>query len=233
MYLYGSQEGADYADGNNFTAASTVYVGNNYASSGDYKGYIDELLMYNIALDAGTFPPTEQIETAHTTIANISGVKLQTEIVIPDTKVAGIVLQVEVDVPTYAGPEGHTVKIEVFELEPTIHILEAGSNQGAIVFTGHGLVADDMILNTNRIGYDTGGGTYVNGYGAAEPGCRRISQILLGDPYVLPDLIGQAPDDPVYFYKWKRLFLFDLFFHSWIQKLNLLSKNQSPPRIPL
>ena len=134
----------------------------------------------------------------------IAGLSLQTEIGIPDIQVAGVSLQVEIVPP--AGPEGHTVIIEVFELQSNGgggFELEVGSDDDDIVIIGHGLVESDMLLNTNRIGYDTGGGVYVNGYGATEPGCRRIKTVTNIDSCVIePALTGQTDGDMVYLYKW-------------------------------
>ena len=134
----------------------------------------------------------------------IAGLSLQAEIGIPDIQVASISLQVEIDIPTYVGPEPHTVKIEVFELDDFgTYTLDVGTDTDDIVIIGHGLEVSDMMLNINRQGYDTGGGVYVNGYGATEPGCRRIKTVTNVDSCVIePVLVGQAAGDSVYLYKW-------------------------------
>lgn len=60
LYVNGTQEGSSYSDSNNYTGATNVYVATRWDSSGDFRGYFDDIRMSDIARYTSNFTaPTE------------------------------------------------------------------------------------------------------------------------------------------------------------------------------
>lgn len=120
------------------------------------------------------------------TKAQVTDLSLQTELTATNVQVSDISLQVEI-IPTIPMYQDHTAKIELLIATSSSEIAEAGTDADTIVITGHGLSANDFIVNTTRRSPDMNG---------VERGSRRVLSVT-DNTLTVDSISGQTSGDSI------------------------------------